>query len=155
MIDADFSPNELRTLCSLYLEAQLTRREEIALMHYLMHKESLDTYEQHVLQVMKAEYTLALQKEPRHKYRPLLYAAAAIVLPVMIFIGISMFRHQPQIDTATYTVWIDGQQIRGDSAKKLVEECESIDMESLRKVMKLQREMFKLTYGAVNPDEVE
>ena len=145
----EFTTQEIQTLCRLYSQGLLSRKEENLLNKILpLHLDSQEAVS--TLEMMETE-KLIFSKRKKKLSRIRIYSsvAAAVLIICGITIPLAVKHSTPD---ETFVVWQNGEKITGEEARKIAEENQQVDMEMIRQLMRQQREMMKRNFASLNDD---
>lgn len=148
-----FTRSEIDALCDLYQDGRLSRNEEKALERILEDSDGLSSIGRETLRLIRAENLLFSHKNRRNRIWR--YCVAASVAVIVGCLAYQLLSSPGTDDKETFIVWQNGEKITGERARKIAEECQEIDMEMIRQVMKQQREMMKINYASVEVENYE
>lgn len=148
-----FTKKEIKSLCDLYMEGELSRKEERMLFLLLDSLDNISPEQKLIRNLMIAEKKIFINdsaKKPRHW----IYSGIVASLLVLCSISIPLI-WRSDFNEGSYIVWQNGEKITGERAKEMVEEKQFEDMEMIRKIMRQQREMLKRNFASVNMEEYD
>lgn len=152
----EFTPQEIDKLCDLYFEGELSVKEEKNLRLLLETTEDLSETGISTLKVMRCESRISREKKnvKTNRFTWISGIAATLLLGCLTF-GYLLNSQSRTDSEETYVVWRDGKKITGEEAKMIVDEQERIDMQTLRKIMRLQRQQTMGTMAHVEYNQLD
>ena len=151
----NFTLRQIEDLCNLYLEGQLSRKEENMLRLILKNARNLPEEGKKTLRIMDYEEKIFTFKKERKTFSWRYSPIAASILILIAFTIPFFGDYNQDVNEESFTVWQDGRKITGEEARKIAEENQKENMEMMRQIMKQQRELLKRNFAAVNMEDYD